>query len=154
MKRNRGVLLFARRAAMGCVAALILVAGFWSSWGTAQHVILAKGRDHGVLTVASCAGDTCTGPFVPSAGSAPHVGLRIDKSTAAKKGERLPVVVRPGSDEAIRTGWAGGLHAWVPLGGALMLAALVIGGGLRMPRTAWVSGAVGAGLLVAAFVAL
>ncbi|MCX4550461.1 hypothetical protein OG204_14440 [Streptomyces sp. NBC_01387] len=154
MKRSRGVLLYARRAAMGCVAALILVAGFWSSWGTAQHVILAKGRDHGTLTVASCAGDTCTGPYTPSAGSEPHSGLSIDKSTAAKKGEELPVVVRPGSDEAIRTGWAGVLHAWVPLGGALVLAALVIGGGLRMTRTAWVAGGAGAALLAAAFLAL
>ncbi|WP_328317903.1 hypothetical protein [Streptomyces sp. NBC_00388] len=154
MKRSRGILLYACRAAMGCVAVLIVVAGFWSSWGTAQHVLLAKGRDHGTLTVVSCAGDLCSGPFVPSAGSAAHRGLVIDRSTAAEKGERLPVVVRPGSDEAIRTGWAGALHAWVPLGGALLLAALVIGGGLRLARTAWVVGAAGAGLLIAAFVAL
>lgn len=154
MKRNHDVLLYAGRAAMGCVAVLILVAGFWSSWGTAQHVILAKGRDHGTLTVSSCAGDVCTGPYVPSADSAPHAGLRIDKSTAVEQGERLPVVVRPGTDEAIRAGTAGVLHAWVPLGGALVLAALVIAGGLRMSRTAWVAGAAGAVLLVAAFVAL
>ncbi|MEV8568183.1 hypothetical protein AB0436_21845 [Streptomyces sp. NPDC051322] len=154
MKRSRGVLLYAGRAVLGCVAVLIVVAGFWSSWGTAQHVLLAKGRDHGSLTVSSCTGKVCTGRYVPSAGSAPHAGLWIDRSTAAKKGERLPVVVRPGSHEAIRTGAAGALHAWVPLGGALLLAALVVAGGLRMTRTAWVAGVAGAGLLVAAFVAL
>ncbi|WP_328538320.1 hypothetical protein [Streptomyces sp. NBC_00344] len=154
MKRSHGVLLYASRAAMGCVAALILVAGFWSSWGTAQHVILSKGRDHGTLTVSSCERDVCTGRYVPSADSAPHPGLRIDESTAVRKGERLPVVVRPGSDEAIRTGTAGMLHAWVPFGGALVLAALVIAGGLRMSRTAWAAGVAGAALLVAAFAVL
>ena len=69
-KRSRAFLLFVRRAAMALVAALLLVAGFWSSWGTAQHVVLAKGRDHGTLTVTGCADDVCTGRYQPSAGSA------------------------------------------------------------------------------------
>ena len=33
-----------RFAAYGTVAALILIAGVWASWGTAQHVMLSKGR--------------------------------------------------------------------------------------------------------------
>ncbi|MDF9813636.1 hypothetical protein M2266_002867 [Streptomyces sp. SPB162] len=52
------------------------------------------------------------------------------------------------------TGWAGVLYAWVPLGGALLLAALVLVGGLRMPRSAWTAGLAGAALMVAAFALL
>ena len=38
-------LRFGRLAAMGTVAVLILIAGVWASWGTAQHVMLTKGRE-------------------------------------------------------------------------------------------------------------
>lgn len=64
------------------------------------------------------------------------------------------MVVKPGTDAVVRTGVPGFLHAWVPLGGAMVLAAFVIGGGLRMSRTAWGAGTAGAALLVATFVAL
>ncbi|MEV0094808.1 hypothetical protein [Streptomyces sp. NPDC050738] len=148
MRRNLAILLY------GCVVAVVLVGGVWASWGTAQHVLLAKGRDHGTMTVASCGDDVCTGPYAPSGGSAPHARVSIDRSVAAKKGQRLPVVVKPGTDQAVRTGAAGVLHAWVPLGGALILAGLVIGGGLRFTRTAWGVGLAGAALLMATFIAL
>ncbi|WP_330113798.1 hypothetical protein [Streptomyces sp. MUM 178J] len=65
-KRN-DALLYAQRAAMGLVAALLLAAGFWSSWSTAQHVILSKGREHGTLTVTGCSTDVCTGRYAPDA---------------------------------------------------------------------------------------
>lgn len=54
----------------------------------------------------------------------------------------------------MRSGPAGVLYAWVPLGGALLLAAVVVAGGMRLVRPAWVLGLSGAGLLTAAFVAL
>jgi hypothetical protein len=149
MRRNLAILLY------GCVVVLVLVAGVWSSWGSAQHVLLAKGRDHGTMTVAACGDDVCTGSYVPSGDSEPHArGVTIERSVAAKKGERLPVVVKPGTDRVVRTGVAGVLHAWLPLGGAMVLAALVIGGGLRFTRTAWGVGLAGAALLTATFVAL
>ncbi|MFD7341989.1 hypothetical protein ACFV98_39400 [Streptomyces violascens] len=153
-KRSRTFLLYVRRAAMALVAALLLVAGFWSSWGTAQHVVLAKGRDHGTLTVATCADDVCTGPYRPSAGSSAHPGMTIAESVAVRRGDRIPVVVKPGTAQAVRSGAAGLLYAWLPLAGALLLAALVIGGGLRMPRTGWVTGVLGAATMAAAFIAL
>uniref|UniRef100_A0AAU2V7X1 Integral membrane protein n=1 Tax=Streptomyces sp. NBC_00003 TaxID=2903608 RepID=A0AAU2V7X1_9ACTN len=153
-KRSRTFLLYVRRAAMALVAALLVVAGFWSSWGTAQHVVLTKGRDHGTLTVTRCADDVCTGPYQPSPGSSPHAGMTIAESVAARRGEHLEVVVKPGTTEAVRSGPAGILYAWLPLAGALLLAALVIGGGVRMPRTAWVTGLVGAATMAAAFIAL
>jgi hypothetical protein len=46
------------------------------------------------------------------------------------------------------------LFAWLPLGGALVLAGVVVAGGLRMRRTAWVMGGAGLALVTAAFVAL
>ncbi|MEV5279966.1 hypothetical protein [Streptomyces sp. NPDC051994] len=153
-KRSRTFLLFVRRTAMALVAALLLAAGFWSSWGTAQHVLLAKGRDHGTLAVTGCADDLCTGRYQPSAGSAPHSHMTITESVAARRGEHLAVVVKPGTDEAVRSDTAGVLYAWLPLAGALLLAALIIGGGLRMPRTAWATGLVGAAAMAAAFIAL
>ncbi|MGW2815470.1 hypothetical protein [Streptomyces sp. NPDC001415] len=153
-KRSRTFLLYVRRAAMALVAALLVVAGFWSSWGTAQHVVLAKGRDHGTLTVTKCADDVCTGPYRPSAGSSAHPGMTIAESVAVRRGARIPVVVKPGTTQAVRSGTAGLLYAWLPLAGALLLAALVIGGGVRMPRTAWVTGVLGAATMAAAFIAL
>ncbi|CAM5694507.1 Integral membrane protein OS=Streptomyces microflavus OX=1919 GN=Smic_30800 PE=4 SV=1 [Streptomyces microflavus] len=78
----------------------------------------------------------------------------VERSVAAEKGDRFPVVVKPGSDVVVRTGMPGFLHAWTPLGGAMVLAGFVIGGGLRMTRTAWGVGTAGAVLLVATFVAL
>ncbi|WP_327324082.1 hypothetical protein OG735_17365 [Streptomyces sp. NBC_01210] len=152
-KRTR-MLLYGQRAAMACVAALLLVAGVWSSWGTAQHVLLAKGREHGTLKIASCGKDTCTGPYEPEDPAAPRSGVTIDKSVAVRKGAKLAVVVKPGTDEVVRTGTAGALFAWLPLGGALVLAGLVIGGGLRLTRVAWVTAAAGGALLVGAFFAL
>ncbi|MGC5343734.1 hypothetical protein [Streptomyces sp. DT171] len=146
--------LHLRRVLMGAVALLLLVAGVLSSWDSAQHVVLAKGREHGTMTVTGCGEDICTGPYAPSDASAARGRVHIERSVAARKGERLAVVVKPGTDDVVRTGVAGFLHAWVPLGGALLLAGLVIGGGLRLTRLAWGTGIAGAVLLVATFFAL
>lgn len=62
--------------------------------------------------------------------------------------------MKPGTGDVVRTGTPGFLHAWVPLGGALVLAALVIAGGMRLTRTAWGTGIAGAVLLLATFIAL
>ncbi|MFF2062045.1 hypothetical protein ACFVWZ_09645 [Streptomyces sp. NPDC058200] len=148
------MLSFGRRAAMGCVALLLLVAGVWSSWGDAQHVMLAQGREHGTLAVSGCEDGVCTGAYDPEGPAGPRGGMTIEQSAAVKKGERFAVVVRPDSDELVRTGTTGLLYAWVPLGGALLLASLVIGGGLRLTRVAWGTALAGAALLLAAFFAL
>lgn len=156
MKRNSPGRMMAplRKAAMGLVALLLLVAGFWSSWGTAQHVLLSKGREHGTLTVARCDEAVCTGPYTPKAPATDRPKVTIEKSVAVKKGQTLAVVLKPGTARAVRTGTAGGLYAWVPLGGSLLLAAPVIGGGLRLTRTAWATALAGAALLTASFLAL
>ncbi|MFC9703218.1 hypothetical protein ACWGQ4_17105 [Streptomyces sp. NPDC055721] len=143
-----------RNAAMALVALLLVVGGAWASWDSAQHVLLAKGREHGTLTVTGCTEETCSGTYAPEDPSSTRRTLTIEASVAADKGATIPVVVKPGTSEGVRTGWGGGLHAWLPLGGALLLAAPVIGGGLRMTRTAWSLAGAGGALLVAAFLML
>ncbi|MGX1671585.1 hypothetical protein [Streptomyces sp. NPDC055400] len=149
------MLSYTRRAAMAVVVLLILIAGVWASWASAQHVMLTKGRERGTMTVTRCTDDACTGPYAPlSPGSLPRARVVIDRSIAEKKGARIPVVVKPGSDEVVRAGAAGLFHAWVPLGGALLLAAVVIAGGLRHTRIAWIAAVAGGVVLTAAFAAL
>ncbi|WP_149179875.1 hypothetical protein [Streptomyces sp. TRM49041] len=153
-KKRTSVLPYARVTAMALVALLLVVAGVWASWGNAQHVLLSKGREHGTMTVTGCGDVVCTGRFAPGGTGESRTDMTITRSVAVEKGGRYDVVVKPGTKEAVRTGWAGGLHAWLPLAGALVLAALIIGGGLRWTRVAWASGAVGGALLVASFLAL
>lgn len=143
-----------RRVAMACVAALLLAAGFWTSWGTAQHVLLSKGREHGTLSVTECGDAACTGTYDPEGPVGPRAGAPIERSVAVKKGRDYEVVLKPGTGELVRAGSSGALLAWVPLGGALLLAAPVVGGGLRMTRTAWATALAGAALLAGAFFAL
>ncbi|MFM9371647.1 hypothetical protein [Streptomyces sp. Da 82-17] len=150
-----GLLLFGRRAGSVLLALLLLVAGVWTSWATAQHVMFVEDREQGVMTVARCEGEACSGSFAPAdASGKPRRTVVIDRSIGERKGARVPVAVKPGTDEVVRTGGPGFLHAWVPLGGALLLAAVVIGGGLRHARLAWGVGLTGGVLLVASFATL
>ncbi|KOV62684.1 membrane protein [Streptomyces sp. MMG1121] len=140
---------------MGALAALILFAGVWGSWGTAQHVMLDKGREQGTVRVTSCTGDICAGPFTPtSAGARARARVELAESVAVRKGQTYDVVLKPGTADAVRSGPAGILYAWLPLGGALLLAAVVVAGGMRLTRVAWVLGLSGVGLLTAAFAAV
>lgn len=149
------LLLLGRRTAMGGLAVLLLVAGVWASWGTAQHVMLGDEREQGTMRVTRCSSDTCVGSYVPSTdGFEPRERVEIDRSIAEKKGVRIPVAVKPGTSEVVRTGGPGFLHAWLPLGGALLLAAVVVAGGLRLRRAAWTLAVAGGTLLTASFVTL
>ncbi|MFS8200647.1 hypothetical protein ACLVWQ_18415 [Streptomyces sp. CWNU-52B] len=148
-------LRFGQLAAMGTVAVLILIAGVWASWGTAQHVVLAQGRERGTMTVTKCAEGRCTGPYRPvSEGSTARDVVVLDSDVAVDKGRTYTVVVKPGTDDVVRTGTGGLLYAWVPLGGAMMLASVVVAGGLRLSRLGWVLGGAGLALVTAAFLAL
>lgn len=150
-----GLLLLGRHLAMGLIVVVVLVAGVWTSWGTAQHAMLTKGKERGTLTVGSCHDDWCTGSFAARDGTGPdHRSVRIDATVTDGKGQRMPVVLKPGTRDAVRTGVPGLLYAWVPLGGALLLASVLLAGGLRLYRAAWAVGLAGAGLLGAAFVVL
>ncbi|WP_208609665.1 hypothetical protein [Streptomyces atriruber] len=150
------LLLLGRRTAMGALAVLLLVAGVWASWGTAQHVMLTEGRERGVLTVTRCGSDECVGRYVSSShdAAASRRQVVIERSIAEKKGERIPVALKPGTREAVRTGGPGFLHAWLPFGGALLLSSVVVAGGLRLHRTAWTLALSGTALLTASFATL
>ncbi|MBA2806759.1 hypothetical protein E0500_004650 [Streptomyces sp. KM273126] len=149
------VLRFGRLAAMGTVAALILMAGVWASWGTAQHVMFTKGREQGAMTVTRCAEDVCTGPYTPtSGGSKARDRVEIERTVAVKRGQTYAVAVKPGSSAVVRTGPSGFLYAWVPFGGALLLTSVVVAGGLGLSRLGWVLGGSGLALITAAFVLL
>lgn len=142
-------------AAMGVVATVVLLSGVWASWGTAQHVMLTEGRERGVMSVARCGEDVCTGSYTPtSEGSRARAHVEIEHTVAVRAGQRYAVAVKPGSGDVIRTGTSGLLYAWVPFGGALLLASVVVAGGLRMKRLAWVMGGCGLALITAAFVLL
>ncbi|GAA0319307.1 hypothetical protein GCM10009540_43690 [Streptomyces turgidiscabies] len=146
---------FGRFAVMGTVAALILIAGVWASWGTAQHVMLSKGREQGTMTVAKCEDGVCTGSYRPvSVGSTARSRVVLDQSVGVSAGKTYTVVVKPGSRDVVRSGPAGVLYAWVPLGGALLLASVVVAGGLGLTRTGWTLAASGLALVTAAWVAL
>ena len=148
-------LRFGRLASMGVVVVLILIAGVWASWGSAQYVMLTKGRERGTIEVARCAQDVCSGPYTPmSHGSQARGRVVIEKTVAVKKGQTYTVVVKPGSADVVRSGPAGVLYAWVPMGGALLLASVVVAGGLRRTRLAWVLAGSGIALLTAAFVTI
>jgi hypothetical protein len=146
------VLRCGRLAAMGVVAVLILVAGVWGSWGSAQHVMLTKGRERGTVEVTRCAGGSCAGPYTPSsAGSLARARVVLDQSVAVRAGRTYAVVLKPGGVRAVRSGPAGVLYAWVPFGGALLLASVVVAGGLGRVRAGWVLAGSGVALLTAAF---
>ncbi len=149
-----GLVLLARVVGVTAVAALLLVSGAWDSWRTAQHVMLTKGHEHGTMTLADCGDTICTGPFAPKGTAVARPRVTISLPIRHTPGARIPVAVQPGTDKVVRAGWGGVLFAWVPFGGALLLAAVVLAGGLRMRRTAWTLAACGAALLAGAFLTL
>lgn len=145
---------FGRIVGAGLLTALILASAGWASWRTAQNVVLTKGREQGTVTLAACGDTWCTGPFAPRGTATARPEVRVSLPIRHHVGEKVRVVMKPGTDTAVRDGWGGLLFAFVPLGGALLLAAVVIAGGLRLPRAAWGFAAAGAALLGGAFLTL
>jgi hypothetical protein len=150
----RGLALFARVVAVGALTLLIVVSGAWASWRTAQNVVLSKGRERGTVTLTACGDSVCTGPFAPSGAATARPKVRVSLPVRHHVGDRVRVVMQPGTDTAVRSGWGGLLFAFVPLGGALLLASVVVAGGLRLPRAGWSLAAAGAALLGGAFLTL
>jgi hypothetical protein len=149
-----GLLLVLKNTFMALLVLLLLVAGAWTSWETAQLATSSGVGERGTLAVERCGEDRCRGVFTPAGGGAEREGVSISGSVTEGRGERLDVALRPGGEEAVRTDTAGVLYAWVPLAGGLLLASLVLAGGLRMRRTAWAAGALGAAVMVGAFLML
>ncbi|MFG7943012.1 hypothetical protein [Streptomyces cacaoi] len=140
-----GLLLVARAGLMALVAAVLVVAGVWASWGNVSTAMAGDVR--GTVRIAECGDGECSGPFSGAGdggGGKQPAKVSVAEFVAGERGETLDVAVKPGSRHAVRTGPAGVLYAWVPVGGALLLASLVVAGGLRMRRTAWAMGLGGA----------
>lgn len=144
-----------RALGLALLALLVLASGGWESWKTAHYVMLTKGRERGTVTLVECGDSSCTGPFAPRDGSGTaRPKVTVSLPVRHHVGDKVQVVMKPGTLTAIRSGWGGMLFAWVPLGGALLLAAVVVGGGLRLARVAWVLAAAGVALLLGAFLTL
>lgn len=150
-----GMLLLSRQVLLVAVAALLVVAGVWTSWDTAHPASFAKNADSGTLLIEECDDDRCFGRFTPNEPEhAEPARVSIDKIVAEDEGKSVPVARKPGTDEVARTGTTGVLYAWLPLGGSLLLAGLVVAGGLRLTRTGWTMGLLGAALIGASFATL
>jgi len=149
-----GVVLLGRIVAVVAVVVLLLASGAWDSWRTAHYVMLTKGRERGTMTLVSCDDSDCTGPFVPKGSATARPKVTISLPIRHRTGAHVPVAVEPGTNKVVRAGWGGVLFAWVPLGGSLLLAAVVVAGGLRMRRTAWTLAGLGAALVGGAFLTL
>lgn len=148
-------LRYARIVAAAVLTAVILVAGVRTSWGTAQHVVLGKGREQGTIRVTECAEHACSGPFSPtSVGAEARGRVEIEPPSAVDEGGVYAVTVKPGTDDVVRAGMSGLLYAWVPFGGSLLLASVVVAGGLHRTRLAWALGGSGLALITGAFVLL
>ncbi|MGW1837933.1 hypothetical protein [Streptomyces sp. NPDC002067] len=147
-------MLLVRNGLLALVALVLLVAGGWTSWGSARYAMGVSGREHGTVKIASCDEERCAGPFTPEGKGRPRDQVSLTEAASPDAGERVTVALRPEGDRAVRTGAAGVLYTWVPFAGALLLASLVVAGGLRWRRTAWGMGLTGAALLVGAWVAL
>ncbi|WP_037910443.1 hypothetical protein [Actinacidiphila yeochonensis] len=152
--RAAGAAHAARVVAVSVVALFVLASGAWASWRTAQYAVLTKGREQGSVTLAACGDTTCTGPFVPKGTASARPRVTVSLPVRHRVGETVDVVLRPGTDTAIRSGGGGVLYAFLPLGGALLLAAAVVGLGLRAARTVWSLALAGVLLLGGAYLTL
>lgn len=145
-----GMLLLVKNLVMSLIVLVLVCAGGWASWNAVEPVLHADQR--GTVRVAECARDDCAGVFrprvVPARGAGSQGGdarkVTLGKSVSKEPGGSVRAAVRPGSDRAVRADAPGVLYACVPLAGALLLAALVLAGGLRMRRTAVLVGLSGA----------
>lgn len=146
-----GLLLLTRAVVAGVLAVALLAAGVWVSWGGAKDA-WAKGLDHGTMTVRSCGTSSCAGPFL-SSGVGPDIDrVSVDRLVTTGTGQRFAVAVKPGtSNQVVRTGPAGLLFALRSVAGALLLASLAIGFGIRLRKTAWLTAFAGVALVAAPF---
>ncbi|WP_062216482.1 hypothetical protein [Streptomyces sp. NBRC 109706] len=140
-----GALLLGRLLVMGLLAVLLLVAGGWASWDTGRHVLFSD-AERGEVTLLTCDREECVGPFRPTGEL-----VVLEQRLARTEGETLDVALVPGTDEVVRAGVAGVLYAFLPLSGALLLAAVAVGGGLRLYRAAWAMAGTAFAALLATF---
>ncbi len=150
--RPRRALGACRVVGSSLVVTLLVVSGAWASWGTVQYSLYAKEVTRGTMTVDRCGPRSCTGPFVPRSplGEA-HPSVELEQRAGRVEGDRVAVALRPETAQVVRTGLAGFLYGWLPLAGALLLASVIVAGGLRLPRPGLAVAATGVALITATF---
>jgi hypothetical protein len=147
------MLWLARVLGSALMVVLLIVAGCWSSWDTVRHALYAKEAERGVLTLASCDRTACTGVFTPRSTLRGEVAdIRLTQRIGLQEGDELAVALWPDSTDAIRTGLPGFLYGWLPLTGSLLLAGLLIAGGMRLYRVGWAVGGLALALIGVTFV--
>ncbi|GAA3302765.1 hypothetical protein GCM10020295_49460 [Streptomyces cinereospinus] len=117
--------------------------------------MLIRGRESGTIRVTGRGGGIRAGPYTPvSAGSQARDRVVIGDTAAVRDGRTYTVVLKPGGGEAVRSGPGGVPHAWAPLGGAPLLASVVVAGGLGRVRAARLMAGSGVAPISAAFFAV
>jgi len=149
-----GALLLVKNVSAALLAALLLCAGAWASWFDVGPAV--RGNESGQVRVDRCGKHQCNGSFRPAgSGRAGTRSVTLSRPLAGDRSRPVPVALTPhGKYDVVRTDLAGVLYGAMPLGGALLLVALVVAGGLRMKRTALVAALAGAGILGGAWALL
>ncbi|MBL1068657.1 hypothetical protein JK356_18610 [Streptomyces sp. 7-21] len=148
------MLLLARFALTAVFTVVLVVSGVWAAWDDASRALAPGDDERGTITLHACDDEACTGTFAPR-GAPPGEDRRevtMPQPLGREPGERLSVALRPGTAEVVRTGAAGALYAALPLTGALLLASVIVAGGLRLYRVAAVTAGVAVTALLATFV--
>ncbi|KAB8164342.1 hypothetical protein FH609_014180 [Streptomyces sp. 3MP-14] len=128
-----GALLLGRLVASWLLAAALVLGGAYAAWDTTRDTFGLGDTEKGEVTLLRCEQRDCTGIFAPSGDT-----VVLEQRIARVEGESLTVVRPLDGDLVFRADAAGRLYALAPLSGALLLAAVVIGGGLRRYRLAWI----------------
>ncbi|MDT0268338.1 hypothetical protein RM844_18815 [Streptomyces sp. DSM 44915] len=127
-----GALLLGRIALAALLTAALLAGGAWASWDTVRHLI-GSGAEQGSVTLLRCERDGCTGVFTP-----PGETVVLEQRLARGADDTFDAVRLPDGTEVVRSDTAGALYAVAPFSGALLLGAVVVAGGLRRYRVAWI----------------
>jgi hypothetical protein len=80
--------------------------------------------------------------------------VRLTQRVGLREGEEVAVALWPGTTDAVRTGLPGFLYGWLPLTGSLLLAGLLIAGGMRLYRVGWAVAGLALALVGATFFAV
>ncbi|GAA3878272.1 hypothetical protein [Streptomyces sedi] len=127
-----GALLLARLVVSWLLAVALVAGGAWASWEDARYTFGVRDIEESEITLLRCEPEGCAGVSTVSGDM-----VVLEQRFGRAEGERLTVVRPPEGDVVLRSDGAGRLYSLAPLAGGLLLASVVIAGGLRRYRVAW-----------------